>query len=144
MPPRRNFRSQTRSLALLMAPLDMPVLLEAVKRATSAPDSLVQVRAHGRLLEVEQERTASTSALEKFAAREDATGQNARMFLARRQDFRIQAWIERDLGKSDVNAKLFAVRALAQLGRVARAAPLLVDSDVSVRTRVACMMLVSK
>lgn len=136
--------TQGRSLALLLAPLDVPVLLEAIKRATSAPDSLVQVRAHGRLLELEQERAAATTALEKFAAREDSAGQNARMFLARRQDFRIQAWIERDLAKADVNAKLFAVRALAQLGRVARAAPLLVDSDASVRTRVACMMLVSK
>lgn len=136
--------TQSRSQAILMAPLDLPVLLASVKQATTTPDTLVQARAHGRLLELEKEHDAAVTALEKLAAREDATGQNARMFLARHKDFRIQAWIERDLVKGDLNTKLFAVRALAQLDRVARAAPLLVDTNVTVRTRVACMMLLSK
>lgn len=136
--------TQSRSQAMLLAPLDVPVLLEAVKRATTAPDALVQVRAYGKLVDVEKERAASITALEKFAAREDGAGANARMFLARQHDLKIQAWIERDLTKSDIHTKLYAVRALAELGRVARAAPLLVDADVSTRHRVACMMLVRK
>jgi hypothetical protein len=41
----------------------------------------------------------------------------------------------------DANQKLAAASALALLGRSARAAPLLADDDVSVRTRAACTVI---
>jgi hypothetical protein len=83
-------------------------------------------------------------ALEELAASPaDPTGRAslARLLLAQAGDIRVQAWVENDLTSPEADTRVGAARALAMLGRAARAAPLLADADPSVRTRAACAIL---
>jgi hypothetical protein len=101
------------------------------------------------LLDSPPDRDAAVKALETVAgdARDDGHAQElaarARYALASAGDVRIQAWIERDLAAPGAERRLGAASALAALGRSARAAPLLADGDASVRTRVACTLMVA-
>lgn len=144
--------------AIVSAKTESALTLDAIKKASQEEDMDVRVAALGRLLDVKAERDGAIKALEAIAGygvksapsagdaedlrlREHAS--RARLALAYAGDVRIQAWIEADLGAAEPHARASAASALAALGRSARAAPLLADPDVSVRTRAACTLLVA-
>jgi hypothetical protein len=124
--------------ALAVAKLEGPVL-EATRKAAKDEDRDVKIPALARLAETKADGAAAKNELVDLA-RNDV---HARHALASVGDLRVQAWIEQDLAASEPQRKTQAASALAALGRPARAAPLLVDPDPSVRTRAACTMLMA-
>lgn len=139
--------------ALAAASLDGSVL-DAARKAAWDDDREVKISALGRLLDVKTDRDSARKELTTIASygvrgtrSDDASAvedaMRARSALASAGELRIQAWIEEDLGSAEPRRKTAAAYALAALGRSARAAPLLADPDVSIRTRIACTMLVA-
>ena len=139
--------------ALVLARTEGP-MLDAIRKAAQEDDSDLKVPALVRLLESKPDREAAKKELYAIAgygvrgfpgpaddARALESAVRARHVLASAGELRIQAWIEQDLASPEPQRKTSAASALAALGRPARAAPLLVDADPSVRTRVACTML---
>jgi hypothetical protein len=124
--------------ALAVAKLDGPIL-DATRKAAKDDDRDVKIPALARLAETKADGAAAKNELVDLA-RNDV---HARHALASVGDLRVQAWIEQDLAASEPQRKTQAASALAALGRPARAAPLLVDPDPSVRTRAACTMLMA-
>lgn len=129
--------------------------LEALRKAAKEEDRDVRVQALSRLLDSRPDHDGAMQELESLAGQgvkggpaaddprlRDAAAQ-ARLALAQAGDLRIQAWIEQDLTAPEAQRKLGAATALAALGRPARAVMLLADPDVTIRTRVACTMLVA-
>jgi hypothetical protein len=55
----------------------------------------------------------------------------------------VQSWLEGDLAAAEPEVRLAAASALAALGVAARAAPLLADSDATVRVRSACTIVLA-
>ncbi len=149
-----SYRERLQALAI--ARLD-PQELEAIRKAAKDDDREIRIAALARLLESKPDHDAAVKELETFAgfgvkgsstaniddgrARELAS--QARYALASDGYLRIQAWIEEDLASADPSRRAQAASALAAMGRAARAAPLLTDPDVSVRTRAACTMIVA-
>jgi hypothetical protein len=142
--------------ALVLARLDVPSILDAVRKASQDDDRDIRVVALSRLMESKADRKAATKELYELArygsngapqggddARTAETAVRARHALASAGELPVQAWLEEDLASSDPQRKLGAASALAALGRAARAAPLLSDADASIRTRAACTILVA-
>lgn len=129
-------------------------VLDAIRKAAKEDDRDVKVPALAALLDVKADRDAARKellALAGYGVRGGRTDDpaaleqavRARHVLAQSGELRVQAWIEEDLASPDPRRRTAAASALAALGRPARAAPLLADADASVRTRVACTMLVA-
>ncbi len=140
--PRRE-----RLLAIAMAPLSEPDVRAAVKRAADETNDLESREAAlARLLEVKSEHDAARRALIAFASpsTEEHLARRARLALAADGELAVQSWIEADLKSPDPSTRLLAANALASLHRVARAAPLLADADVHVRTSAACTVLAAR
>jgi hypothetical protein len=131
--------------AVVLSSPSSTALLEALREAAKDPDVMLQVAALARLVDSAPDRDATIRALESFAADKDrvVAASRAKLALATAGDLRVQAWLEADLAAADVSTRLGAATALAALGRVARAAPLLADADPSVRTRAACTVLLA-
>jgi hypothetical protein len=147
--------------AIVVAPLlarekagregETKIILSALRDASHAEDIDVRLAALARLSDphggaAEGDRTASIAALETLAVPGEPSplrSSRARFALAEVGDLRVQAWIEQDLKSPDREVRLGAADALALLGRVSRAAPLLADEDPSVRTRAACKILLA-
>ena len=135
-----------RALSLAVVPLEVPELLEAVVRASKQESDLeARISALARLLEVPSSRAAAIRDLEVFAQPGDAVafGRRARALLAAAGQLNVQAWLEADLGSDDPGVRTGAVDALASLGRAARGARLLSDTDARVRSRAACTLLMA-
>jgi hypothetical protein len=127
--------------------------MEALRKAAREEDRDVRVPAYARLLESNVDHDAAVRELEAVASRGTKAGEKlddersraqttrARLALASAGDLRIQTWIEEDLTAPEPQRRLSAASSLAALGRSARAALLLADPDVSVRTRAACTMI---
>jgi hypothetical protein len=130
--------------------------LAALRRAAKDDEREIRIPALARLLDVKADHDAAIRDLEAIAgygskgykgkvdderALEHAV--RARQALALAGDMRIQAWIEEDLTAQDPRRRAWAGAALTTLGRSARAAPLLADTDARVRTRTACTILVA-
>jgi hypothetical protein len=131
----------TRLQALAEAPAGLKELQPIVVRLADAEEAEIQVAALARL-SLEKDARA-VEKLEALARPGSAVGGRARLALASAGDRRVQSWIEADLAASDPAERLAAATALAALGVAARAAPLLADSDVHVRTRAACTILMA-
>ena len=126
--------------ALAVAKLDgNATVLEATRKAAKDEDRDVKIPALARLAETKSDGAAAKNELVAIAQ----TDVHARQALASVGDLRVQKWIEDDLAASEPQRKTQAASALAALGRPARAAPLLVDADPTVRTRAACTMIVA-
>ncbi len=108
-------------------------------KAPSEPD--VRTAALARVAESPPKRAAAIQALEAIASVPGEAGLPARSALARLSDTRIQAWIEKDLLSTEASSRLAGARALSALGRSARGVLLLADTDVSVRTQAACVLI---
>ncbi len=142
--------------ALVLAKPEGPIL-DAIRRAAADDDDLdMKVPALARLLDTKSDRESAKKQLytiagygvKGFPGKADDAQQlehasRARHALAGIGELRVQAWIEYDLASTEPQRKTSAASALAALGRAARAAPLLADADPSVRTRVACTMLMA-
>jgi hypothetical protein len=123
-------------------------LLEALEKASVDEDLDVRVSALGRLASLAappESRPKAILGLEALAGGSDPPEliSRARLILANAGDLRVQAWVEKDLGASEAWTRLSAVGALVALGRATRAAPILGDSDPSVRTRGACALILA-
>jgi HEAT repeat protein len=132
---------RTRLQAIAEAPLEVDRgSLRAVVQKVAADDDLdVQVSALARLAEARD--AGAVAKLEALAQPGTPVAARARFALAEAGDRRIQSWLEQDLAAEAPEARLAAGTALAALGVAARAAPLLADSDVSVRLRTACTLV---
>jgi hypothetical protein len=140
--PRRE-----RLLAIAMAPLSEPDIRAALDRASDDSMELeTREAALSRLLESPQKHDAAKKALLAFASPSspEHLARRARLALAGDGDLSVQSWIEADLKSVDASTRLLAASALASLHRAARAAPLLADPDVHVRTSVACTILTQR
>ncbi len=124
-------------------------LLAAVVKASDDDDPEVRVAALSRLTEVEMHRARAIKLLEAYAALGKGgpgggpLALRAKLALASAGDMSVQAWIEADLKAPSPYERLTAATDLAALGRSARAAPLLADPEASVRTRVACTLIMA-
>ncbi len=128
-------------------------MLDALRSAAKDDDLDVRVPAPATLLGSKQDRDAAKRELYAIAGsgarrgapaddrRTETRALQARHALAAAGELRVQGWIEEDLAAPEPQRKLAAAFALAALGRSARAAPLLADTDPSVRTRAACTMI---
>lgn len=132
------------------------VVLDAIRVAAADDDREVKVAALAKLLGSKADREAAKAELyaiagygaEGFGGKaDDPRGREhaarARYALASAGELRVQAWIEQELSAPEAARRTSAASALAALGRPARAAPLLVDPDPSVRARVACTMILA-
>ncbi len=127
---------------------DVAGLVAAVEKASEDEDLDVRVSALERLVGTEassKDRRDGVRELEAIAGRADdaRSGSRARLALANAHDTRVQAWIEQDLASKEPHVRLMAVDALVALNRASRGAPVLVDEDVSVRTRGACALVLA-
>jgi hypothetical protein len=123
-------------------------LVDALDKAATDDDLEVRVAALGRLASAAAPaagRPDAVQRLEAIAARSEPPDlvSRARLCLAHAAVMQVQAWLEKDLTASDAWVRLSAVGGLVALGRATRAAPVLVDADVSVRTRGACSLLLA-
>jgi HEAT repeat protein len=128
--------------ALAEASLDgraAPALLPHVEQASTDGDLEVRVSALSRL--AERGAASAVAQLETLAQPGSPVASQARFSLAETGDRRIQRWIEQDLASAEPESRVLAANALATLGLAARAAPLLADSDASVRMRAACTIV---
>jgi hypothetical protein len=130
-----------RMQAIAQAPLERPDLLTALKAAAQAEDLEVRLAALARLA-ARGDAQARTD-LVTLAQPGSRVRAGARLALAEVGDRRVQAWLEQNLGAPAAEDRLEAAVALAALGVPSRAAPLLADADASVRTQVACTILVA-
>ncbi|MEZ4228368.1 MAG: HEAT repeat domain-containing protein [Polyangiaceae bacterium] len=136
----RGGATEERGLALRWLPLDDKDALEAVEKASKDADPAIKAAALRRLLETEDKAKAKKQLLELAKGKTDAAFP-ARLALAR-AGFQEAA----PLLKQDLKAKASATRqqaaiALAALGDYSDAATVLADDNPSVRTRVACSIL---
>lgn len=147
--PRRN-----RLHALAVVPLSRSgpgsgsEIVEALEQASRDEDLDIVLSALARLVSsglAAKDHASAVERLEAFAGKKDdlRLASRARQVLAGAGDVRVQAWIEEDLHAEDGAVRLSAVGALISLSRGSRAAPVLADPDVSVRTRGACALLVA-
>jgi hypothetical protein len=123
-------------------------LLDAVVKTSDDDDPEVRVAALARLASLDAHRDRAIKLLEAYAALgKDGGGgplaMRAKLALASAGDLSVQQWIEADLKSASSWERLAAASDLAALGRSARAAPLLADGDVSVRTRAACTLMMA-
>ncbi|MGH7437316.1 MAG: HEAT repeat domain-containing protein [Polyangiaceae bacterium] len=128
--------------AIAEAPLDGrhgQTLLARVEQAASDGDLEVRVSALSRL--AASGGVSVVAQLEGLAQPGSPVASQARFALAGAGDRRIQGWIEQDLVAARPESRVLAANALTTLGLAARAAPLLADSDASVRMRAACTIV---
>jgi hypothetical protein len=128
--------------AIAEAPIDAhhaQVLLAPVEQAATDGDLEVRVSALSRL--AASGGGSAVAQLETLAQPGSPVASQARFALAGAGDRRIQGWIEQDLAAARPESRLLAANALTTLGLAARAAPLLADSDASVRMRAACTIV---
>lgn len=139
--------------AIAIAPLgrerpDLSPLVQAVRAATKDDDLEVRVSAWARLVERTEERDRAISELRAIAGR-GVSGPSTRLTrralfaLATAGDGQIQAWLERELGSPEPEARLSALVGLVALSRGPRGAALLADPDPSLRTRAACTLVLA-
>lgn len=123
-------------------------LVVALEKASLEDDLDVRISALGRLASSTApapDRSKAILGLLAIASRTDdpPLASRARLLLAEAGDTRVQAWMEGDLHSADAWVRLSAVGALVALGRASRAAPILADTDASVRTRGACALILA-
>lgn len=145
-------RDRLHAIAVVVR-VDGPIL-DAIRKAAEDDDLDIKVPALARLLESKPDREKAKRELYAIAGygvkgsggadlRAIDRAERARYALATAGELRVQAWLEEDLSSADPQRKTASAVALAALGRPARAAPLLADPDPSVRTRVACTMMMA-
>jgi hypothetical protein len=131
--------SEERHLAVLLAPLDHPSVVTALKKIGEG-DPTVRVAAFERLATLPKERGSALGELRKLAKSSTAS-EEAHAALARAQDASVAPKFRGDLASKDELRREAAGRALVALGDYANAATLLGDGSADVRVATACTIL---
>jgi hypothetical protein len=134
-----NGDGDERHLAVLLAPLDHPAVVAALKK-TGDVDPAVRVAALEKLAAIPSERARATDGLRKLALGSSA-GDAASQALARLGDATIGAKFRTELAAKSETRREAAGRALVALGDWANAATLLGDGSADVRVATACTIL---
>jgi hypothetical protein len=130
-----------RRMAVLLAPLEHPSVVAALKR-TGEADPEVRVVALEKLVAVPKERGNALAELKKLAKASTAS-ESAHQALARAGDAGVAPKFRADLAAKDELRRKAAGRALLALGDYASAATLLGDGSADVRITTACTILAS-
>jgi hypothetical protein len=133
--------SEERHLAVLLAPLDHPTVVAALKKVGDA-DPRVLVAALEKLAALPKERGRALGELKRLA-KSSSAGEEAHAALARSRDPSVAAKFRGDLASKDELRREAAGRALVALGDYASAATLLGDGSADVRVATACTILAS-
>lgn len=131
-----------RSLALQWLPLDDADALKIIQKSAKDPDPKVKAGALGRLLETTHRKDAKRDLLKLAKGKSDAAFP-ARLILARAGVQEVAPLLKPDLSAKASYVREQAAIALAQLEQFASAATALADENPSVRTRVACSILLA-
>ncbi len=131
-----------RSLALQWLPLADADALKIVQKSAKDPDPKVQAGALGRLLETAHRKDAKRQLLKLAEGKSDAAFP-ARLILARAGVQEVAVLLKADLKAKASYVREQAAVALAELKQYASAATALADENPSVRTRVACSILLA-
>lgn len=129
-----------RGLALGWLPLDDPDALKAVEKSSKDADPTIKASALARLLETKSRAKAKKELLSLAKGKTDAAFP-ARLALARAGEREAAALLKQDLGSKSSSVRQQAAIALAGLDDYSTAATALADENPSVRTRVACSIL---
>lgn len=133
---------EDRGLAILMTP-SSPIVLEAVREAKDSGDTAVAILAYARLVREgkPEEQKKSKEKLFDLAKADDPDAPRARSELASLGDKRVIPMLEKDLVAKNPFARAYAARTLVTLGELPKAAPLLADKELQVRSDVACAVI---
>jgi hypothetical protein len=134
--------SEERHLAVLLAPLEHPSVVTALKKIGEG-DPTVRVAAFERLATLPKERAAALGELKKLAKSSTAS-EAAHAALARAGDPSVAPKFRGDVASKDELRREAAGRALVALGDYANAATLLGDGSADVRVATACTILASR
>jgi HEAT repeat protein len=129
-----------RAFAISSAPLDQPLLRDAVDRACAKGPANLRISACIRLTDAEATKKKAISSLREIA---DQGSDPALFALARAGDRAAGAKLLPLLISPDRRTRIDAARVLIDLGELGRAAQLLADPDLHVRMTVACGLLLS-
>ncbi|MGE0325181.1 MAG: HEAT repeat domain-containing protein [Polyangiaceae bacterium] len=129
-----------RSLALNWLPLSDPDALKAVEKASKDPDPQIKAAALARLLKTKQGAKAKQELLKLAKGKSDAAFP-ARLALARAGESEAAPLLKQDLSAKSSSVRQQAAIALASLADYSTAATALADENPSVRTQVACSIL---
>lgn len=135
--------ARDRALAINMAPLDDPRVVELIQAASKEAEPAVKVAALERLARDPAYRAAALQTLGQVAVSKSAPAPLARAAMARLGDARVTALLLEDGKSTKPQERLSAGQSLADLGDWGRAAQFLADPDVDVRTRIACRLMIA-
>ncbi|APR85759.1 PBS lyase HEAT domain protein repeat-containing protein [Minicystis rosea] len=136
--------TDTRTLAIAVAPRSIPALREAISKAETDPDEAVAVAAMVRRFEADPPAKVHEEIAQKLLKIAEAGGLGAvgaKGALARAHDRRLLPILERDGASKDERTRESAGVALAVYGDLPRAAIVAADLVPSVRVEVACAIL---
>ncbi len=120
---------------------DSKIVHDAVLKLADDPDAEIRLALHTQLAALPERRAESLAALWVFARDHDhPVAPKARQALARLGVRSVLPLLERDTGDKNAEVRLGAVDALLVLDAGPRAAKVITDSDVSVRTRAVCAL----
>jgi HEAT repeat protein len=138
----RNGTREERRMALTILPADRKETLSALDDAVKGTDKEVAVLAWARLLDFPDRRPQAKKELSKLAAGKDSLAIQARAALSAAQDPSVAPLLVKQLDDSRAALRQSAAFGLIRLDKPADAAVVLADPSPSVRTQVACQMLV--
>ena len=133
-----------RTLAIRLAPIDGPGVLDALVEAAKDDNEDVQVVALARLAAHPEHGEKSTAALRKIAKGKDDRARRARAALAAARDQAVMKLLEQDLKSASPGERIAAAVGLVRLGNYSSAASALADDNPRVRMQVACSVLAAR
>lgn len=131
-----------RKLAIAWLPLGEPSTLERLKEAAKDADPEIQAAALGRLLHT-GERADAEKQLFKLARGKTGAAFPARLALAAGGVSEVAPLLKQDLGDKQSSVRQQAALALARISQFSSAALAMGDESPTVRTRVACSLLLA-
>ena len=137
----RHGSDAERGLAVGLAPLTAPGMVEALLAGTRDPEPSVAAVALERLTSLPKQRDKAFRELRTRARVRGRAGDEARAALSRLGDRTVVGELVKDVKSADAWRRQAAALELYDLGEPAKAARALADSDPGVRTTVACGVL---
>lgn len=129
-----------RRTALMAAPLDEPVIKDALDKAAKSPSPELTPLVLSRLAELPGRSAKARESLEKLALEKSEYGLEASYALARLGSLRAITRVEQELSNERAARRLRAAVTLASLGKKQHLAPRLADRDPWVRATLACQL----
>jgi hypothetical protein len=139
----RSGIARDRALAINMAPVDDPHVLELVRSAANEAEPMVRVAALERLARDPSHRADALRRLGELAVTNSPATSLSRAAMARLGDARVTTLLVEDGKSTNADNRLQAAQSLIDLRDWGRAAQFLADPDVRVRTGTACRLLIA-